>query len=415
MASAASTVATVSIMSKINRPSFEKKLIEIIGLDVFDSTADRDTITQMDYQIPPWQRFPGWTDMKKEMLVDSIINNLPMSAIMLTEHCAPGNPDEGIDPYVYKYIQDGQTRLSILQEFLKDQFTWNGQKYSELLTDDNNSFNGYLVRCELIQKKPGVKIAEFDEIVAIIFERINSGKPLTASEKFHARKTTSVIQFIMELKEEVEFRANFTKFIGSIGEGKTRKLLADVVGVVLAIVLNDPARLTGSYDRNCQFVGGSKKVTMTMPLAERVRKFFRYYFDILNEVFRDVKRIRNKHYGKIGGPISLVVFDWLNANGEMLDTHARVWRHYFTNHYANPKEYEGRVFKELSKGALRNNTPAYISLKVKCVFAAKALAEQSAEQQQQENMDDDDETADVAAGERSDNENSDDEEFDDAE
>jgi len=386
MASTASTIATALIMSKINRPSFEKKLSEIIGLDVFDSTADRDTVTQMDYQIPPWQRFPSWTDHKKEMLVDSIINNLPMSAIMLTEHCATGNPAEGIDPYVYKYIQDGQTRLSILQEFLKDQFTWNGIKYSELSTDLQNSFDGYLVRCELIQKKPGVKVAEFDEIVAIIFERINSGKPLTASEKFHARKTTSVIQFIMILKEEVEFRANFTKFIGSIGEGKTRKLLADMVGIVLAIVLDDPARLTGSYDRNCQFVGGCKKVTMTVPLAERVRQFFRYYFDILNQAFKDIKRIKTKHYGKIGGPISLVVFDWMNSNGEIIPSHTNVWFDYFINHYANPKEYEGRVFKELSKGALRNNTPAYIALKVKCVFAEKGMA---AESEQQENSGDD--------------------------
>ena len=148
------------IASKTTRASSSKPLIDIISLDVFDNEAERGVPSAKENQVPVHQRFPSWETKKKEPLVDTIMEDFPMSGILLTQDIVQVN-DEHVQ---VNFIQDGQTRLSILQDFIKGKFTWREKFYADFTESERARFNNYLVRVELIRKKPGVSVEEFKNI-----------------------------------------------------------------------------------------------------------------------------------------------------------------------------------------------------------------------------------------------------------
>ena len=91
----------------VTRVSTTMKLWDIIDPDIFDNTAVRGSVEDnKEFRIPIHNRFPQWKSSKSEDLVDSIMKNYPIHSIMTSQHVS-----EGI---VYKDIEDGQTRLSVL-------------------------------------------------------------------------------------------------------------------------------------------------------------------------------------------------------------------------------------------------------------------------------------------------------------
>lgn len=73
------------------------------------------------YYVPDYQRPYIWNQEQKELLIDSILSNLPIGNIFLNE----------IKLAIYEIV-DGQQRLLTIQDFLNDKFTYQGKLYSEL-------------------------------------------------------------------------------------------------------------------------------------------------------------------------------------------------------------------------------------------------------------------------------------------
>ena len=117
-------------MLEIPSKAIEREFIQAISLrELFSKDEDNNfskfkyddrSNTQLEYRIPDHQRFPQWTLRKKRKLIDTVFRNYTMSGIILSKKI---DLDQQT---IYYDIEDGQTRLSILQEYYDNVF-----RYSE--------------------------------------------------------------------------------------------------------------------------------------------------------------------------------------------------------------------------------------------------------------------------------------------
>ena len=184
--------------TNVMREHTSRSLISLISPDQFDP-MDRAG-SQKTYRVPEHQRYPSWSSLKKERLVDSVMANWIIGQITLTKHNDPTqNGDE------YFNVQDGQTRMGALQEFVMDKFPWNGRLYSELTAEERARFNAYTVQLDIFKKERNMSQADFNRIICEIFERLNSGTPLTDNDKYWNRSDTPAMQLLNRLKGSAEF------------------------------------------------------------------------------------------------------------------------------------------------------------------------------------------------------------------
>jgi hypothetical protein len=189
-----------------------------------------------------------------------------------------------------------------------------------------------------------------DDVIAEIFNRLNSGKPLGDNDKFHSRMTTPVLEFLTELKSHPELRDDIEKFIGAIGTGKSRKGLGDIVGLILAVATRGEeaggqACINTSYEQNYKYL----KRVLTADQRTHVVAFFKAYFTMLHQANDAVNAKPKKHlYGKLSGVLGLSVCSWVQQ-GVIREEIA--W--YIGKLIQDPK-YEPSTFRELSKGDVRN-------------------------------------------------------------
>ena len=122
----------------IPSPVFERELGQITirelfakGGDVsyldFDATEDRSQ-TQKKYRIPIHQRFNRWSSDDKQSLIASIFLNYIIGNISLSRH-----PNDAM--VFYFNIEDGQSRLTVIQEFIEDKFKLNSLLLDEIKVD----------------------------------------------------------------------------------------------------------------------------------------------------------------------------------------------------------------------------------------------------------------------------------------
>lgn len=321
-----------------------RDLIDPVVFKPRTSLSDGPSTTR--YRIPEHQRFPSWPLNKKQRLVESVLNNWPIHSLLLTKHIEViHNPDTDEQDFADFYnIADGQTRLTSLQEFYLDKFaTCDNILYSELTPDQQYNFVTYQVTTEVFITDR-LSPAAAREMMANIFERVNSGKALGDNDKYYARRETPVVKTAIGISESEAFRAQFSKFVGSVGGGKTRTLLGDMVGAILSITTRSERHLNTSYERNFSYI-------LNAPTAmeiDDINAFFQAYFDMLNRTIGEITVRPVKKYGKLSGILGLAVCSWINT-GRIDD--AIAW--YATIRYYNPK-YEPPTFADLTTGDRRN-------------------------------------------------------------
>jgi len=342
----------------IKRESTTKKLWDIINPDTFDSTVERGSVEDdKEFRIPIHNRFPQWKTSKSEDLVDSIMKNYPIHSIMTSQHVRNG--------FVCKDIEDGQTRLSVLQNYTQDKYTWNGLKYSELTEEARSKFNCYEVRVEVIGKTRNMSEETFNTEIHRIFERLNSGRPLSGNDKYHLYRSSSpVIMFALELKDSIEFRDYFKKYIGKIGEGKSRSLLSDTVGCVLALTRTDTSRadcINTSYERNCRYIHDDISETSRQNAIE----FFRFYFRLLDDALTSVASPK-KCYGKLSGVLGLLLYGWIQDKEQVQHRDRDIWKSYITLGLA--RGYHDTLFSTLRPGDRRNLTSSSLKIRWELVL-----------------------------------------------
>jgi len=388
------------IASKTTRASSSKPLIDIINLDVFDNEAERGVPSTKENQVPVHQRFPSWEAKKKEPLVDTIMQDFPMSGILLTQDIVPVN-DEHVQ---VNFIQDGQTRLSILQDFIKGKFTWREKFYTDLTESERARFNNYPVRVELIRKKPGVSVEEFKNICRTIFGRINSGKPLTDNDKYHNCLDEPLLKMLMQIKNDPEFYVPMKKIFGDIGSGKTRTGLANMVGVMLALATGNSDCITPSYINNAHYVisesGSNTAVIITEAVKERTKEFMRWYIKLTADLKEQitVKKIKPGFLKKIGGFLALVLTDYIDG---LAVNRRAMWMHYATKFHTD-EQYEKRLYKTLEKGTLANNSAVNFRKRIQCIMVNYATSEE--DEDEEEDTEEEDELEDAYESSNEDNE-----------
>jgi hypothetical protein len=324
-------------------------LFSLISEDKFTSKRDEDSPITTYYQVPDHQRFPDWPLYKKQRLVDSILKNFPIHAIIGVEQ------KKIQDNRIVEWcdIEDGQTRLTYLQEFMMNKYPCesgsdcigNGCRFSELPILLQQRFMNYQISIEMFR---GDNITSDD--IAEIFTRLNGGTPLGDNDKYHSRIDTPVLIYLEELKNHSELCKDFTKFIGPIGTGKKRVLLAHIIGAILAIGtrhdnIGGQACINTSYELNYKYL----RNPFTHEQKNDIFNFFKAYFEMLHQKNDNIVAKPKKNlYCKLSGILGLSVCSWVRF-GRIQEEIA--W--YVSKIIEDPK-YIPETFSQLNKGDIRN-------------------------------------------------------------
>ena len=339
------TIMLANMNARHIRTVHQRTLGELIKPDVFQPrTSLANYAPTTLYRIPEHQRFSAWSLSKQQRLVESVLFNLPIHAIIVTKHHdVQLGPDNHHTITEYFNIEDGQTRMTTLQLFFLDKFpTHDNRLYSQLSNDEQTYFLTYQVTIEVFAINGNT--ADSRDLMANVFERLNAGKSLGDNNKYWARKETPVVSFVLTFVKSDDFRANFSKYIGDVGGGKSRKLLSDIVGAILSIAGSSEATLNTSYERNYAFLTRA----LTPAGVDNVGAFFHAYFNMLEGVVGTINNRPNKIYGKLSGIFGLAICSWIHYNA-IVD--AVSW---FTvaKYYNN--RYEPATFAGLRIGDRRN-------------------------------------------------------------
>lgn len=354
-----------SSRNRILRDQTNRRLISIIAPEVFDPNADR-SLGSKRYRVPEHQRWPSWPLHYKVALIDTIFKDYPIGALILSTHTdgAAAGAGPGARQQFYD-IEDGQTRMTALQDYVLGKYKWNDKLYSELTHDERAEFNSYSVRVDIVE--PGVDMtdADYKAHIADMYERLNSSKSLSDNDRYHNRRSTPVLQFLQRLKTSAEFGDNIRKYCWArVGEGKTYGNLKEFVSVILSVALMQPTCITTSYAQN-------GPILIRTEIGEneeaRVSAFFRWYFAILDNALRYLTRPK-RIYGKLSGICGMMVCDWIQG-GAVGGAHDEMWRQYIK--IQNSREhFERRIFADLADGTARNTTAVAINTRILTVLAA---------------------------------------------
>ena len=149
--------------------------------------SERDTI-KLD---PPYQRMGGvWTKEKKQLLIDSILNDYDIPKIYF--HTYASESPESQDALQYSVI-DGRQRLETIWEFIEGKFPLS--KDFEYQRDTSLNLAS-LTYDDIAQQYPRIKIkfdsfvlpvigveTDDEDLIEDMFSRLNEAVPLNAAEK----------------------------------------------------------------------------------------------------------------------------------------------------------------------------------------------------------------------------------------
>lgn len=193
---------------------------------------------------PDYQRMGGvWTKEKKQLLIDSILNNYDIPKIYFHVFSREEKREQGLS---YAII-DGKQRLEAIWDFLDGKYTLS----DNFLYQDNPDFNLSALSYEdLAQQYPKVKI-KFDsfvlpvigvqtddlDLIEDMFFRLNEAVPLNAAEKRNAIGGT-MVHAIQDISMDTFFE-NKVKF------SNTRYQYREVAArfLLIEISLQNPGKL----------------------------------------------------------------------------------------------------------------------------------------------------------------------------
>lgn len=127
-------------------------------------------------EMPDFQRDEVWSDVKKRLLVDSILKGWHLPKFYFRK----------LDNSTFECI-DGQQRLSAIFEFFDNELRfdddlsrrYNATRYSELTDDLSDRYDDFEIEVEEIEDAT-------DEVLEELFKRLQLGTPLNTAEKINA-------------------------------------------------------------------------------------------------------------------------------------------------------------------------------------------------------------------------------------
>ncbi len=287
-----------------------------------DTTSDRDTCQKL-YRIPEHQRYNKWSNDAKETLIDSIFKNYIIGALSLSQH------NDGEMGCFYD-IEDGQSRLTVIQEFLEDKFKYRGAYFSERTQLEQNRFLDYVFTKDVTTPARTRPIAERDATTTDDhyyenFDRINRGKALEDNDKYwcmkHKPMVARAIDFIEQCKNDYPFMKT-EKFNTMDSNGKViRKPLEQFVTMVDALV-NGIYKKSYSrhYEKICE--------EFTDEHEELLNGFMVFYKSIYDEMIHQMpKRDREQFpFNNPGKFLGMIIMHFKENEDDMsLDEKKDMW------------------------------------------------------------------------------------------
>lgn len=267
------------------------------------------------YRIPEHQRYPSWKKENKELLVDTVFRNYPMSGFVVSEHSDNG-------PLYYDF-EDGQSRMSILQEYYNDGFTYtteNGQdvKFSQLPHSVKRQFENYKIYIEVM--------CDFEENTQFeVFERLQFGEQLKDKDLYWNRRDYTYIQKSMDIIDTEQWKGTYMNTKEGITD-KKRTALPSVVTLLFSIIQYHGIKSgesNGSKRKSMwkSFRAQAPKLdTVISALDEaRIKLFLEYLNDIIDQVYETYpKQFRENisTWNNLAKQTGMILYEWLETETE---------------------------------------------------------------------------------------------------
>jgi len=305
------------------------------------------------YSIPNHQRHPKWNKSQMNNLIDSVFCGYTITGIILSQHIRNGN--------IMYDIEDGQTRLSILQQYHDDGFEYNKHKFSDLNDEQKNRFLDYNISREVLSPIPGLSNDDFEENIHIIFQRLQQGKPLSNADMYWNRLKFPGVKFANELIEL--FKDNEKNYLGTKTYGsKSRSVLPEFCAIINAILYDE-------YGPAFRFQFKYISLPIGQNRKQLVIGFMNYYVNIINNAESHQIETPNKQtYNKCSKFWGCILMDWKNRSETNTLSRQRLkWIYIIKISRASPNFIKGAqtLYNGLSKGSKQNTTKEAISDRLK--------------------------------------------------
>jgi hypothetical protein len=257
------------------------------------------------YRIPIHQRYYKWKPEKVSKLIDSVMNNYPIGGIIVSKHIK--------DNKEYYDIEDGQSRLSILQKFYDDKITWKNENnhgilYSELDDSYKDEFKSYMISVEILENFNDSEIHD-------LFERLQEGEPLKDKDLYWNRSDTKFVKFALELIKKPYWNAEYMGTLKSITDTH-RDRLPDVCALISAFTKDENRHITPSFRKHCN----SFDKPITSQIESNIKNFLEYYNSIIKGIYElpENSDRRMRPFYNVAKDLGMVLIEWLD-NPDMHD------------------------------------------------------------------------------------------------
>ena len=262
------------------------------------------------YRIPEHQRHPSWKKEAKQRLVDTVFLNYPMSGFVVSEHFR--------DNIHWFDFEDGQSRMSILQDFYQDGFGFetedgNEVKFSQLPHSVQRRFENYRIYIEVMYQYE-------DDAQFEVFERLQFGEPLKDKDLYWNRRDYTYVQKAIQLISTNNWKSVYMNTSKGISD-KERNALPPVVTFIYAILqYNNIKQREGDIGKRksmwkCFRAQASK---LNDPISEsddkRINLFLEYLNYIIDEVYRIYPREPRERVGiwcNFAKQTGMILLEWL--------------------------------------------------------------------------------------------------------
>jgi len=280
---------------------------------------------------------------------------LTMSGIILSECNINGNR---------KYdIEDGQTRLSVLQQFHDGNFQYKGKNFNDLKDKDKDRFLNYVIPREVLIKCENITVEEHESYIHETFERLQNGKSLSDADKIWNRKEKNIVEFAIYLIYKYKNDENYlnTKTFSTKKRGILPEFVAIICGVCFMDRFGDKEYLT-AYRFQHKFVNNE---TLTNLQKEKVLEFCDYYLDIIGHAYT-IKPIVDKekklNFYKCNKFWGTILMDWFNTD-TTLEQKKNKWSN-IINITRVSDEFMNTIWNGLKKGDRQNTTKTGIHIRL---------------------------------------------------
>jgi len=271
----------------------------------FDATEDRSTCCKK-YRIALHQRYNKWGKCAKNTIIESIWLNYIIGSISLSQH------HDGSDGFYFD-IEDGQSRLTVIQEYLTDKFSYCDKLFSETSSLQQNRFMDYKFPVEIttLPTTRGSGTTLIEDHYYENFDRINRGKPLSDNDKYWCRKDTVLVKFtinlILKFNTETGYEFMKTHMFGK--KNNDGKVNRDVLEKIVTMV---GAFLYGVYKKSYSRHMYKMRDDISQTNIIRFYDFMKFYKSIYDSMVHIMPREDNEQipFNNPGKFMGLIIMDY---------------------------------------------------------------------------------------------------------